>query len=276
MDKKFADLHIHSFYSDGTMSPEEIIIKAKNNNVSIISVTDHDVLEGTMETIKLAGKYDIKCIPGVEIDTIHKGINYHILAYGIDLKSEEFASFIIKNRELLEEVNIKFINIIENDFEEVSLEDYLQFTYDKRKGGWKGLHYLIERGIIKNLYEAFRLYDKYEHTFDCVEFPSISEACAMIHEAGGKAIIAHPGKVIKEKDLDKFKIELIRAIEQGADGIECYHPSHSAEVIEICLQLCRNKDLLITCGSDCHGMFQKNEIGELNVDIDKLNLGDLL
>ena len=68
MGEKFADLHIHSYYSDGTMSPKEILEMAKNNNVALMAITDHDVLEGSRELLKICEGTGIKCIAGVELD----------------------------------------------------------------------------------------------------------------------------------------------------------------------------------------------------------------
>lgn len=104
MLNKIIDLHIHSFYSDGTMSPQEIIETAINKNVGILAITDHDMLDGSIELMNLSNKKDIKCISGVEIDAIHNGINYHILGYGVNLNNQVFSDFIKQNRVLLEKL----------------------------------------------------------------------------------------------------------------------------------------------------------------------------
>lgn len=275
MLEKIADLHIHSFYSDGTMSPKEILITAFNRNVGILAITDHDILDGSVELMKLCGKYDIKYISGVEIDVIDSGINYHILGYGVNLEDKVFCDFIEQNCILLEEVNIKLIEKMQNDYECITLSDYLNFTYDKRMGGWKALHYFVKKGLTKSLYEGFMLYSKYEHSYNCVQFPSIKLACKYIHNAGGKAILAHPGKVINETNIDDFKKELLRIINLGIDGIECYYPSHTEDITNVCIEICEDRNLLITCGSDCHGEFEDTEIGEMNIPIENLRLGDI-
>ncbi|AOT71238.1 PHP domain-containing protein [Geosporobacter ferrireducens] len=276
MFRKIADLHIHSFYSDGTMSPEEIIIAASNKGVGLLAITDHDILDGSMELMKLCNSYDIKCIPGVEVDAVDNGVNYHILGYGINLANEEFSQFIKQNRNLLEEVNIKLIEKMEHDYDCVTLSDYTDFKYDKRKGGWKALHYFIEKGLTKSLLEGFMLYSKHEHSYNCVQFPSIEQVCKYIHSAGGKAILAHPGKVIKEANIDDFKNEILRIVNSGIDGIECYYPSHTREITNLCIEICKDRNLLITCGSDCHGEFEDSEIGEMNIPIEKLRLDDII
>lgn len=272
---KIADLHIHSFYSDGTMSPEEILEKAINRNIGFLAITDHDMLDGSIELVKLCENKDIQCISGVEIDAIHNGLNYHILAYGVNLNDEVFSNFIKQNRILLEKVNITLIEKMSKDYKNISLEDYLYYTYDRKLGGWKTLHYLIEKGMAKDVFEGFQLYEKYETPHRCVEFPSIKLITDYIHKAGGKAVLAHPGKVIPTTDMDIFKEDLLEVIDFGVDGIECYYPAHTEDITRICIEVCEDKNLLITCGSDCHGEFQSTEIGQMNIPIEKLNLNGL-
>lgn len=276
MTNKIADLHVHSYYSDGTMSPTEIIKTAVNKNVGIISITDHDIIDGSSKLMELSKKYNIKCISGVEIDALENGVNYHILAYGIDLENKDFIEFITKNRDLLEEVNIKLIEKMQVDYDSITISDYLDFNYDKRKGGWKALHYFVEKGITNSLFEGFMIYSKYGHSYNCVQFPSIKQVCDIIHHAGGKAVLAHPGKAIKSNNLKDFKTKVLELVYIGIDGIECYYPSHTTDITSICLGICKSMNLLITCGSDCHGEFENTEIGEMNISLENLNLDSIL
>lgn len=276
MSKNCADLHIHSHYSDGTMSPAEIITMAKKNDVALIAITDHDLLEGSKELLEVANSYDIKCISGIELNTVEKDINFHILGYGINLYDKEFGTFVMRNRELLEEVNLKLIEKIEKDCSYISQQDYKDFEYNRNLGGWKALHYFKEKNLTNTILEGFGIYAKYNHTYTCVDFPTIEEACKQIHAAGGKAVLAHPGKVLKSENIDLFVGEVEKLIDYGLDGIECYYPYHSIEITEVCLRLCEKRNLLITSGSDCHGDFQFTQIGELHTLIEDLVLGDLL
>jgi predicted metal-dependent phosphoesterase TrpH len=276
MFEKIADLHTHSFYSDGTMSPEEVLKKASDKGIGLLAITDHNMINGSVELMKLEDKYDVKCISGVEVDTLYNGINLHILGYGVNLEDKNFCDFIKQNRALLDEVNTKLIEKMQQDYDYITLTDYINYTYDKRKGGWKTLHYLLEKGLTKNLFEGFLVYSKYEHYHSCVDFPSIKTACQYIHNAGGKAILAHPGKVISETEIDTFKKEVLKIVDLGIDGIECYYPTHTDAITKVCLEICEHRNLLITCGSDCHGEFQATDIGQMNIPIEKLKLGDLL
>ena len=89
--------------------------------------------------------------------------------------------------------------------------------------------------------------------------------------------MAHPGKVIKYKTLDEFESMLRKTVlENSIDGIECYYPSHTKEITEICLRVCKDYDLMITCGCDCHGTFQKTNIGEMKKTLKDLKIEKLL
>lgn len=276
MSHKYVDLHIHSYYSDGTMSPQEILDEAIKKNIGLLAITDHDILEGSMELLQLAlNSNTIKCISGVELDALDNGINFHILGYHVDLTNKDFTDFVHENRNCLEEINIRLIEKMQKDYSNINMSDYLSFTYDHRKGGWKTLHYFMEKGLTNSLIEGFELYMKYNNPNSTGNFPSIETVCQYIHKAGGKAILAHPGRVIKEDSLTKFKQMLQTIMSFGLDGIECYYPSHSEDITLACIDYCKRNNLIITSGSDCHGKFEKTEIGEMKIPIEELYLSEL-
>jgi predicted metal-dependent phosphoesterase TrpH len=276
MNHKIADLHIHSLFSDGTLSPEEIIAIAVEKGLGLIAITDHNVLEGSREIQKLNDKKELLLISGVELDALDRGKNLHILGYGMDLTNERFREFTEKNRLLLDSVDERLIVRMQRDYNNISLKEYLNYNYDRKNGGWKALHYFVEKGITNSLTAGFAFYSKYEQSYNCIEFPSVSMVCNIIHSAGGRAILAHPGRVVNVTERNDFKREITRLINLGIDGIECYYPTHSHEVTEDCLSICKELGLLITAGSDCHGNFEKTEIGEMEIPISWLNLGEIL
>jgi len=270
MTEKTADLHIHSFYSDGTMSPEEILEEAIQNNVGLLAITDHDMLIGSLELQELCRNQDIMYVSGVEIDSLEQGLNYHILGYGIDLEDKIFAEFISNNCRMLFDFNSILIKKMEKDYPKISFAEYQAYSYDCRKGGWKALHYLMEKGITTSLREGFAVYIKYDCYHNSVDFPSIRTACNYIHNAGGKAVLAHPGVSIIETDLTLFKMKLLEFIDYGLDGIECYYVTHSNEITQACLKLCEEGNLMITAGSDCHGAFGNAHVGDVNIPISRI------
>ena len=268
------DLHIHSLYSDGTDSVKELLERADRNNVSILSITDHNSL-GVYDDLNQT-EYNGKIIPGVELDCVEYGINFHILAYGFDLGNKEFRNFVSENNERLELVNIRLLEKMIKDHPNLSLDDYHDFECSKADGGWKMLYYLVERGLSDDIFDSFKYYSQYNHNYACVEFPSLDEVCDLIHKANGKAILAHPGKVIPYKTIDDFDNFIRKVMRHNLDGIECYYPSHSVDITNVCLRYCEENDLIITCGSDCHGRFENTEIGELEVTEEMVNLKGII
>lgn len=275
MAEKTADLHIHSYYSDGTMSPEEIVEEAIRNNVGLIAITDHDVIEGSLELERLCKDKDITFLTGAELNALEVGLNYHILSYGADLHDEAFVSFVRQNRAYLETVNAILIERMQEDDPSVSVSEYDAFSHNPRMGGWKALQYLMAKGITNNLREGFAYYTKYHCTYEVAAFPTIKTVCEQIHRAGGKAVMAHPGVSIKETDLKLFQDRLEEFVDYGLDGIECYYVTHTEDITKLCLTLCKERKLLITAGSDCHGTFGNARVGDIAIPIEKLSLGDL-
>ncbi|MCL2773032.1 MAG: PHP domain-containing protein [Oscillospiraceae bacterium] len=277
MDKPFVDMHVHSFYSDGSMSPEEIVEAACKNGVGILAVADHDVIEGSLKIKELCEKNKIKYIPAVEIDSIDDGTNFHILAYGFDVENQKFLDFLGHTRFLLDENSVRLIEAMQKDYNNISLADYMDFSCEMRFGGWKTLYYFHAKGLTSSLKEGVKFYPQHNITYDKAGYSSISAVAYRIKKAGGYSILAHPGdKLIDTTDIEYFKRELERIVSYGLDGIECYYPSHSEIVTQACLDVCGDNNLLITAGSDCHGVFGGTKIGEMNISLDKVALKNLI
>ena len=271
MENLFVDMHVHSFYSDGGMSPDEIVESACKNGVGVLAVADHDVIEGSLEIKEMCVKNKIKYIPAVEIDSIDRGVNFHILAYGFDTENKEFCDFITHTRFLLDESGFKLIEAMKADYSNISLQDYTDFTYDRRLGGWKMLHYLVEKGFAPSINEGSRFYSRYNITHEKSGYSPIGVIAYRIKKAGGYSVLAHPGELIDTADTGYFRQELKRIVSCGLDGVECYYPSNSEIITRICLDVCGENGLLITAGSDCHGVFGKTRVGEMNITKDKVS-----
>lgn len=271
MNSKEVDLHIHSYFSDGTMSPKEILDEAIMKNLRALAIADHNALEGSKELRELSLNRNIKFISGVEIDTLDNEINYHILGYNFKLEDDMFNKFIEKTRQTLEDVSTRLITKMEKDYEKINLKEYSEYTYPKNGGGWKALHYFKGKKLTKELFDGYQFYAKYGPLYTTANFPNIQESIEQIHKANGIAILAHPGRVLKNLSLQEFETEVRRIVDLGIDGIECYYPTHSKEIIVICKKICKEYNLFITAGSDCHGTFENTVIGENNTEIGDIN-----
>ena len=275
------DLHMHSYYSDGTMSPREIVEDAKKRNVQLIAITDHNVLDSYTELKEAAEEFGIKVIRGVEIDARFEDIVVHILAYNFE-DNENLFNLVHKAKNELLETSIELIKRMENDYENISSEDYEAYDYDKRKGGWKGIHYLFDRGITSELFEGVKFYGKYKCGHEYFDYPTVEEVVKAVHEANGYVVLAHPCNYYKNNTKEEVleKLEKFKSI--GIDGVECYYPANSEMMTETCVEFCKNNDMIITVGSDSHGEFGavskgiEYYIGAVKKDSSELNLKDMI
>lgn len=243
-----ADLHSHTFYSDGKFSPSELVKKAKNLGLKYLAITDHDNVDAIEEASNTGKEIGLEIIPGVELSAEHNGREVHILGYFIDNKNEELREFLSRFRKqrtdrakaMVEKLNESGINL--------SLESVFKNYGENISIGRPHIaQALIEGKFVQNYYEAFSKYIG-EGKVAYVKKPNISanEAAKLIARSGGLSFIAHPGKNIR----DLFLIELIEA---GIDGIEVVHPSHSPEDIVYFQDFVSQYFLLESGGSDFHG-----------------------
>lgn len=276
-----ADLHMHSYYSDGTMSPREIVEDAKKRNVQLIAITDHNVLDSYTELKEVAEEFGIKVIRGVEIDARFEDIVVHILAYNFK-DNEKLFNLVHKAKKELLETSIELIKRMENDYENISSEDYEAYDYDRRKGGWKGIHYLFDRGITSELFEGVKYYGQYKCGHEYFDYPTVEEVIDAVHEANGYVVLAHPCNYYKNNTKEEVleKLEKFKSI--GIDGVECYYPANSEMMTETCIEFCKNNNMIITVGSDSHGDFGavskgiEYYIGAVKKDSSELNLKDMI
>ena len=276
-----ADLHMHSYYSDGTMSPREIVEDAKKRNVQLIAITDHNVLDSYTELKEAAEEFGINVIRGVEIDARFEDIVVHILAYNFQ-DNEKLFNLVHKAKNELLETSIELIKRMENDYENISSEDYEAYDYDRRKGGWKGIHYLFDRGITSELFEGVKYYGQYKCGHEYFDYPTVEEVIDAVHEANGYVVLAHPCNYYKNNTKEEVleKLEKFKSI--GLDGVECYYPANSEMMTETCIEFCKNNNMIITVGSDSHGDFGavskgiEYYIGAVKKDSSELNLKDMI
>lgn len=269
-----ADLHIHTTASDGTWTPQELVEQAQKAGIGAIAVTDHDSVANVAETGRLALAAEMKFIPAAEICATKAGIMFHILGYGIDISNKSLLSLLRHNESLLEQKDVESIAILEKEKWDVSTAEFAAYTYDRRRGGWKALAYLQDKGLCRDVNDFFgRIFTK-EHQLGFPEFPPVDEVIGMIHQAGGVAICAHAASDFHGPGLQDV-LQLLRS--EKFDGYECYHSGHSREDTEKLLAYCRENKFLITGGSDSHGTFVKSRIlGQPEIEVSDLYLPGLL
>ena len=269
-----ADLHIHTTASDGTWTPAELIIKAKKCGLGLIAVTDHDSVANVAEAGRLAAQENIKFLPGAEICSTKENLSFHILGYGIDIANKVLLELMRHNEALLEQKDVDSIRLLARDGWAVDEAEFARYTYDRRRGGWRALAYLIDKGLCTGVGDFFSRIFTPEHDLGFPTFPAIEEVIAVIHGAGGVALCAHAASGFHGPGLEKV-MDMLRT--EKLDGFECYHSNHSEEGTQRLLRHCQKHQLLISGGSDCHGSFvPSRHLGEPYVDTKMLNLGDLI
>ena len=271
----YADMHIHSIYSDGTLTPAEIVRRAQDNGVGLIAVCDHNAVQGAIEAEALAKAAGIGYVLGVEIDAIFENTDVHILCYGADFENPALADCIHRTRRLLDEMSTELLRRMMRDYPQLSMDEYAALAHDTRQGGWKMLQYMKIKGITPNLKAGFGFYDRYGVGYDSAGFDSIEAVVRAIHAGGGRAVLAHPGVSFSTEYLPEFEARVERAIDAGLDGVECHYVRHPAGIVRSLTAICERRDLMITAGSDCHGAFSHNEIGQTKTPISKLRLEGL-
>lgn len=252
------DLHIHTTCSDGQLSPEEVIKLALKKKLKAVSITDHDTFEAYNLAKPFADEYGVELIPGVEVTTVFKEKESHILAYYFDTDTNYFADF-LNRQKISRRQRIKgILKTLQAQKIDVAYEEVWAGADGGNLGRPHIAKVLIEKGYVSNFNEAFEMYLSNEKLGDIESnYPTSEEAIQMIKNVGGAAILAHPGRLYSMEEVDEF-------IEIGIDGIECIHPSHNHRKQVYYSELCDKHALLKTGGSDYHGNI---ESGHSNVGV---------
>ena len=283
---KIIDLHTHTNYSDGDLSPYELIRLAIEKRVGILGITDHDTLDGIKQidkTNSLIVDSGIQIIDGVELSAkVSKG-RMHILGYDIDINNVNI------NKEM-EKIKDNSINSVLSIMEQIKRDYGIVFGYSDIKELVNSNHNLgrpdlaklcVKYGYASSIQDAFNKYliEAYNKTRSTSKGLSYQECIELILQSKGIPILAHPKSLeLSEKE---FLILLKEMINSGLKGIEVYHSSHTEEEIKYYLEIANKYDLLISGGSDYHGKTIKPDIelgtGKNNgIRIKKLSLLDKL
>lgn len=258
---RFADLHIHTYFSDGTFSPEEVVENAHREGLSCIAITDHDTVVGVKPTVEVAKKYDLEVIAGVELSCQKDTKDIHLLAYLFDCENKELQerigdfqdSRVKRMGEMIEKLKTFGID-------NISLEEVCALANSQSVGRPHLARILVEKGHVSNIKAAFDKYlaegapayvGKYKMT--------PHEAIQFVHKIGGVAVLAHPMLTNCDEQIPGF-------VEAGLDGLEVYYANIAPPIIEFYKKLAEKYNLLATGGSDAHGEAKKNTyIGKMKI-----------
>jgi predicted metal-dependent phosphoesterase TrpH len=257
------DLHIHTTASDGTMSPSEVVRYAKKKGLRAIAITDHDTIDGIAEGLQEGSKLGLEVIPGVELSVDFSKGTMHLLGYYIDHTSVALLEKLAIVQQARAERNLKMIAKLRRLGIEIELSEIKEAPEDGQIGRPHFAYTLVQKGYAQSIQEAFDRYLRKGGPAYVEKFKfSPAEAISVIHKAGGVAVLAHPFTLnqIQLQDLEPVVVELK---EKGLDGIETYYPEHSEGQTKLYRTLAQQYGLLITGGSDFHGLNKdKEELGE--------------
>ncbi|MBN2831602.1 MAG: PHP domain-containing protein [Candidatus Omnitrophica bacterium] len=244
---KFSDLHLHTNYSDGTYTPEDLVKKAVGAGLSCIAITDHDTISGIKEAIEAANPINLEVLPGIEISAEVSGKEVHILGYLIDYNYP----YLLKKLDHLRENRILRIHKIVSKLNNIGINLQAEDVFEVSCGAVPGrLHVaraLLKKGFIKSTQEAFNKYIGDNGPAYSLGFRfSPKEAISVIKESGGIPVLAHPYLIRDDNLVNEF-------IRSGIMGLEVYYPEHSQGEINFYLNLAKENNLLVTGGSDYHG-----------------------
>src|SRR5450756_175141 len=248
---KFADLHLHTQFSDGTFTPEELVLNAQKQGLACIALTDHDTVEGCTRAGAAAAAVKMEFIPGAELTAEHADTEVHILGYFLDTHNqvllEKLARFQSDRQNRIHEM----CAALNKHGVPLKAEAVFALANCKSPGRPHVARALVKEKLIGNLDEAFeRFLKKGRPAWVPKTKMSALESVQLIHQAGGLAVMAHPG-------LNRTDEIIPALVDAGLDGIECFHTKHSTVMAERYLEIAEKYGLLVTGGSDCHGFSKK-------------------
>lgn len=247
------DLHMHSVFSDGSMTPDELVVQALMEKLTAIALTDHDSVDGIAPFLASCAKRGIRGLPGVEISVEGEGGDaMHMLGYFVDHDNAPMKKHLSGIRSNREYRNKKILESLNGMGLALTMSEVAAYAGSDNVGRLHFAQALVERGYVKNREEAF---DKFlasgKPAYVNRKRLTPIQGIEMIKEAGGLAVLAHPFTLGKGKEaLTAIVADLVSA---GLDGIELYYPHQNTKHMKIYRAIARQFNLVMTGGSDFHG-----------------------
>ncbi len=261
---RYADLHLHTYHSDGTRSPREVVDVAKAHGLEIIAISDHDNLAAFYEIKQYAHDQGVTLIPAIELSCAYEGVDVHILAYAFDALDEHIDARLRKFRETRLKRGHAMVGRLRSLGYKVDQERVEQLAAGGAMGRPHVARALVEAGHVKSVNEAFdKLIGAGKPAYVEKERFQIEEAVKLIRSAGGVTSVAHPSLY---PNHEKIVTAVLKA---GIDGVEVFHPEVPKSHREMYTNLARFLGKMVTGGSDDHGTVKTSEtLGTIKVPED--------
>jgi predicted metal-dependent phosphoesterase TrpH len=245
------DLHLHTTFSDGSFSPDEVLAMADKVHVRALAITDHDTVDGIPEALEAGQRLGIEVIPGIEISSRWRESEMHILGYFLDWQDPAFHRHLARFRETRHQRNPRIIEKLNGLGVDITYDEVKALARNDSVGRPHIARMLVQKGYVTSAKEAF---DRYlaegAAAYVPRELPAPPEAIAIIRAAGGVPVLAHPSWLDRSDGIYKICDEL-KAV--GLAGVEVHYSTHRPEQTAQYLEAARRLELLITGGSDFHG-----------------------
>ena len=243
----YADLHLHTHYSDGTYTPEELAERGREQGLGVLALTDHDTIDGCRQMALACAERDIEFVSGCEFTVELDGFEIHLLGYFLNLDCSRLIEELEKYQNVRQNRIHEIVSRLNKLGIEITSNDVLDVANCNSPGRPHIGRVLVAKGHCRSLDESFQKYlKKGRPAWVPKDMMTASEAIELIHEAGGLAVMAHPGLYHRDDIISPL-------VESGLDGIECFYTRHSTAMTEHYLLLAEQYGLIVTGGSDCHG-----------------------
>lgn len=247
MQKKYIDLHIHTTFSDGLLSPEKVVEIAKDRELVAIAIADHDTVAGFEQAKKKGNEIGIEVIPAVELSASYEGEDFHILGYLIEYDNPEFSKKIELFRNERLQRGEKMVDKLNELGVNITMDTVKSIAGRGSVGRPHLADALVKEEFVRTYDEAFARYLGYHApAYVPKKYLTPIEAIELIHLVRGIAVLAHPGTSKSDYVIPDF-------IQMGIDGLEAYHSQYSKGIVEHYINLSKKFGLIYTGGSDCHG-----------------------
>lgn len=261
-----ADLHIHTTASDGSMPPEQIVSVALKLGLRTIAITDHDTIAGISAAHESAKTTTITIMNGVEITTIFNHREVHMLAYDFDIEDLNLNELLLEHKKARYKRAKAIIHQLQKKGLDLNIDEAMAETSTNNVCRPHIAAVLVNKGYVATSKEAFLRYLSDEAIDDLEDFYyPLNEVIEVVKRAGGVSIIAHPGRLYSDVELDEM-------VQMGIDGIEIVHPSHSHPIQQHLDEFAKKHNLLKTGGSDFHGKEKQyyNRFGIFGITLEEV------
>ncbi len=261
------DLHTHSSCSDGTDSPEQLMVLAAQTGLNVIALTDHDTFAGITAASKMVPECGVTLVPGVEISTSHQGITAHLLAYLPDLKSQVLPDLFEKNVQARQQRMREMVQRLSADFN-ISYQAVAEQAGSSPIGRPHIADLLVKAGYFPNRSAAFeQVLATSSKYYVHYQAPDTIYAVEQVVKAGGVPVLAHPRAGGRQRRfLSAATIVELKAA--GLFALEAYHPEQTSAEQEEVVQIAQDLGLAVTGSSDYHGSGKPNKLGQCLTDPD--------